>query len=135
MLGNCTTRHTTPLSPPSHPSPPRLVPPSLTNRTSVALSSLRDKRLFFLRDIAELSKRQKTGIVSDRKRQKAEDGATEDYYREVVFDEGDDVEEEDFGLERKRCLFSSFLFFTVSITMLNNFNLGNQSFSLTIIII
>ncbi|XP_058738017.1 uncharacterized protein LOC131610158 [Vicia villosa] len=32
----------------------------------------------FLRDIAELRKRQKTGIGSDRKRQKAEDGATED---------------------------------------------------------
>lgn len=32
----------------------------------------------FLRDIAELRKRQKTGILSDRKRQKAEDGATED---------------------------------------------------------
>lgn len=32
----------------------------------------------FLRDIAELRKRQKTGILSDRKRQKAEDGAAED---------------------------------------------------------
>lgn len=32
----------------------------------------------FLRDIAELRKRQKTGILSDRKRQKVEDGAAED---------------------------------------------------------
>ncbi|XP_022150292.1 pre-mRNA-splicing factor 18 [Momordica charantia] len=32
----------------------------------------------FLRDIAELRKRQKTGILSDRKRQKKEDGAVEE---------------------------------------------------------
>lgn len=32
----------------------------------------------FLRDIAELRKRQKTGILSERKRQKKEDGAGED---------------------------------------------------------
>lgn len=31
----------------------------------------------FLRDIAELRKRQKTGILTDRKRQKADDGAAE----------------------------------------------------------
>lgn len=32
----------------------------------------------FLRDIAELRKRQKTGILSERKRQKTDDGVTED---------------------------------------------------------
>lgn len=32
----------------------------------------------FLRDIAELRKRQKTGIIGERKRQKPDDGATED---------------------------------------------------------